>query len=215
MNYDISTFFREGEEFENMTLWERFMCQAKPSSKVNVYKPNIYFYSDNPMNINVEFLEEQLLTETIPEYFLGWDTYVHGDGKITCQEEEFDFLFYESLASREMAQQEYGWIIYAATREEQLLRILAEYDFNEKETYDFMEFWMEMLEDGVDYVMYPQNTKDVDKQMPIRIMPEPEEITRIWFGFEKYNGQAVERAEFVPIVRKGFTIVEWGGFFLD
>ena len=213
--WGVSTFFRTGEEYKNMTLWERFMGQSKPSSRVNVYKPNIYFYSDKPLNINVEFIQKELLTETIPEYSLGWNTYVHGDGRITCQEEKYDFLFYESLASRELAQQEEGWIIYASTREEQLLDILDEYGFNEKETVDFMEFWMEMLDEGINYIMYPQNTGEVNVQMPIKITPEPEEITRIWFGFEKYQGQIVEQAEIVPIVRSGFTVVEWGGFFFE
>lgn len=213
--WGISTFFREGDKYENMTMWERFMGQSKPSSRVNVYKPNIYFYSDKPLNINVEFLQENLLTETIPEYSLGWDTYVNGDGKITCQNEKFDFLFYESLASKELAQKEQGWVIYADSREEQLLEILANYDFNEKEIYDFMEFWMEMLEENADYIMYPQNTLNVNIQMPIKINPMPDNITRIWFGFEKYQGQAVEEAEIVPIIRGKFTVVEWGGFFFE
>lgn len=70
----------------------------KPSHRVNIYKPNIYFYADLPLEINVEFANAELLTEIIPEYSLGWKTMVCGDGSIICQDETYDFLFYESLA---------------------------------------------------------------------------------------------------------------------
>ena len=63
--------------------------------------------------------------------------------------------------------------------------------------------------------MDPQSTKCVDLQMPVEIHPIPDAITRIWFGFEEYEGQNVEIPEAEVIPRDGFTVVEWGGFFLD
>ena len=74
---------------------------------------------------------------------------------------------------------------------------------------------MEKLEPGVDFVMYPQDTANVDVQMPIEIIPVPTNITRIWFGFETYEGQVLEVPQVEPIQRGGFTVVEWGGFILD
>lgn len=209
----VSNAFKEEEEEPGFI--ERLIGALKPSNQVGVYKPNIYFYAPESLEIDVEFLEEHLLTETIPEYAYGWGTIVCGDGKIICQDETYDFLFYESLADVELFEKETGWIIYADTRREQLLEVLALYEFNEKETADFMEFWMEKLEAGVDYVMYPQDTECVDRQMPIVIIPEPTEITRIWFGFEKYVDQEIATPQVEPIVREGFTVVEWGGFFLN
>lgn len=210
---NIANAFKE--EGERPGFWERLIGALKPSHQVNVYKPNIYFYAPELLEISVEFLEEHLLTETIPEYSFGWDTTVCGDGQIICQDEPYDFLFYESLADASLFETESAWVIYADTREEQLLEVLALYDFNEKETADFIEFWMEKLEAGVDYVMYPQDTVCVDRQMPMVIVPEPTRITRIWFGFEKYAGQTFETPQVTPIEREGFTVVEWGGFFWE
>ena len=51
--------------------------------------------------------------------------------------------------------------------------------------------------------------------MPIEILPVPTQITRIWFGFEVYTGQVPKIPQVSPIIREGFTVVEWGGFFLD
>lgn len=211
---NLSGMFQK-EENMKLPLIERIAGSLKPSNQVNVYKPNIYFYSEVPLQISVEFVEEHLLTKMIPEYSMGWNVMVHGDGKLTCQDNTYDFLFYESLASESLVDKGTGWIIYEDARREQLLEILSLYDFNEQETVDFMDFWMEMLDEDTNYIMYPQNTECVDLQMPVEIQPEPAAITRIWFGFEKYDGQRVETPKVTPINREGFTVVEWGGFFLD
>lgn len=63
--------------------------------------------------------------------------------------------------------------------------------------------------------MYPMLTNEVDGVMPISFSVKPDSIYRIWFGFVLYNGDEIETPEIVPIVRKGFTVVEWGGAVLD
>lgn len=200
---------------QGMSYAERLLYYAKLSKEVNVYKPNIYLYSEEPIEASVIFKHKEFLTVSIPEYELGWNTKVHGNGTLICHGDTYDFLFYESLASKALTETEYGYVIEAEKCEEQLLQVLQEYGFNEKEIADFMEFWLEMLEADTDYVMYPQNTEAVDKQMPIEIYPCPDEITRIWFAFERYDVQEVIEPEVEMIVRGGFTVVEWGGFFLD
>jgi len=59
--------------------------------------------------------------------------------------------------------------------------------------------------------MYPQLTEKVDSAMPIRIEPKPSTIYRIWFVFEEYKEQDIITPNIVPIERKGFTVIEWGG----
>lgn len=48
-----------------------------------------------------------------------------------------------------------------------------------------------------------------DVGMPIEITPVPTKITRIWFGFETYVGQEIKTPQIEPILREGFTVVEW------
>lgn len=200
---------------DGLTFIDRLLGRTKPTSQVNVYKPNIYLYSEIPIDVSVSFAKQEYLTESIPEYSLGWDTKVYGDGRLICQGGTYNFLFYESLASKALVETKCGWVINGKTREEQLREILQLYKFNEKEIEDFMEFWMGMLESDVDYVMYPQDTETVDRQMPVTIMPSPDKITRIWFAFEVYDEQKIKEPEIEPIEREGFTVVEWGGFFFD
>lgn len=214
---DYQSYARELADGGNYSTWmmKKIRGELKPTTQVNVYKPNIYLYADDEMDVTVDFTQEELLTVTIPQYINEWNATVHGDGSLTCEGTEYDFLFYESKAFRELVTKESGWLVKADEREEVLLDILNQYDFNEKETSDFMEFWMEKLTPGIDYMMYPQVTEYVDAQMPVEITPMPDSITRLWFGFEKYRGQDVEIPTVEPITRNGFTVVEWGGFLLD
>jgi len=214
---DYQSYARELAGGGNYSTWmmKKIRGELKPTTEVNVYKPNIYLYADNEVDVTVDFMQEELLTVTIPQYINEWNATVHGDGSLTCEGTEYDFLFYESKALRELVTKESGWLVKADEREERLLDILSQYDFNEKETSDFMEFWMDKLEPGVDYIMYPQITEYVDAQMPVEITPMPDSITRLWFGFEQYTGQNVEIPVAESITREGFTVVEWGGFLLD
>ena len=178
----------------------------------NCYKPNIYIYTDEEADIKVEFLWPDLLTKTLPEYQGAWEVTANGDGMLsTADGEKYGYLFYESATQERYFQSEEGWLISAATREEQYRSILSEYGFNETEISDFVEYWVEKLPAGVDYVMYPQMTETVDTAMPVTITPEPDHITRIWFVYRPYNGQKFMEAKTSKIPREGYTVVEWGG----
>lgn len=163
------------------------------------------------------FLQENLLTETIPVYQNGWHIDVLGDGKILWKQQEFEILFYESLTDKLLNQYKTGWYISYEEREESLKSVLELYQFNEQETNDFMEFWLEKLEKNQNYMMYPQETDCVDCQMPMNISPMPDSIRRIWFGFEKVDDakENVLEPKVLEIERSGFTVVEWGGFLLN
>ena len=52
-------------------------------------------------------------------------------------------------------------------------------------------------------------------QMPLTFSVKPDSIYRIWFGFVEYSGDEITPPEITPIVRKGFTVIEWGGAVLD
>lgn len=209
--YQMNTFAGQ------LSVWidKKIQGELKPTTQVNVYKPNIYLYADEEIEVQINFLREELLTATIPQYTDNWIAKVYGNGSLSSQNGIYNYLFYESKASRELVTKECGWIVKADEREEALLKILEQYQFNESEKSDFMDFWLNKLETGVDYIVYPQNTSYVDKQMPIEITPKPDNITRLWFGFEKYSGQSISEPLVKPIVRENFTVVEWGGFLLD
>ena len=101
-------------------------------------------------------------------------------------------------------------------REAEFAQILAAMGFNETEIADFVEFWDEKLEDGVDYIMYPQDTATVNLAMPIIVNPMPESVERIGFVFEVDEGQHVEEPEDIVLERDDeYALVEWGGMIFE
>lgn len=207
---------------ENFDFMEqmRDALHYKVPNGVNAYKPNIYLYGPAGMETTVTFDRPELLTKVIPDYSGRWRTVIGADGSLyvngmSDEEPGLSYLFYESDCDEFLMQTEKGWLIPAEEREAMFRTILQTYSFNERETEDFVNYWVEKLEPGVDYVMFPQDTDTVDLAMPVSLSGDiPEEIRRIWFYFLPADaaGDAVETpTEIVPIRRRTSTMVEWGG----
>ena len=209
-----------GKEAEAQALLDRLNSMNQdPSSMtprgVEVKKPNIYLYPEEETEITVTFDRPELLTVSDPLYGDGWTVTAHPDGTLEDAGGKYGFLFYESLADPSIFRLDEGFVVKAEQREQTYRRVLEAYGFNEQEILDFIEYWTDYLEPGVDYVMYPLLTEGVDAEMPVRFSVQPDNIFRLWFGFVRYEGGAVPEPEIVPMDRSGFEAVEWGGAVLN
>lgn len=183
----------------------------KLPSGLNVYKPNIYLYSDRDIEFSVEFVHPDLLLVTDPYYENGWNIELAGDQLIVDGSEDHRFLFYESGCDIGWLRRDGGFIVNAENRAEQFREILVEYGFNDVEIYDFIEYWDEKL-DSKTYVMYPQQTEIVDKLMPLKINEMTfDNRTRLWFAFEEYDGKSIDEPVIEHVLHDKTSLVEWGG----
>jgi len=180
---------------------------------VDILKPNIYLYSDKSQEVTVAFSYPELLTVSIPDYSDGWRVGVSTDGTLMDESGSYGFLFYESKSGLSDFQTDKGFRLDIEKRDRQLKNILDAYGFNETEKADFIEFWTQILDPGRVYVMYPQGTKILDNVMPVFTNPEPDNIFRLWFGFEATD-KTPDAPAIEKITRGGLTFVEWGGFII-
>lgn len=220
MEWFFSGSLKQAEENEKLLeeMKQRMRDRANggksTASGINVYKPNIYLYAEQETAFTVEFARPQLLTVTDPIYQGMWSGHTVLDGSIIAAGAPYGFLFYESLTYPAYYQRQEGFTITCENREEQFAGILQAYGLNEQEIADFIEFWRDKLEADRTYAMYPQMTEVIDRAMPVTITPAPDSVFRIWFAFvpEETPEKAAQAEKFA---RDGFTVVEWGGFFLD
>lgn len=185
----------------------------KPSNDTGVYKPNIYLYTEERTEVELTFARPELVTVSIPEYADGW-TATAENGTVTVDGETYGFLFYEALTNPALYDYEEAFFIPRDGRAEVLRAILAGYNFTERETADFIEFWDAMLGED-DFLMYPQLTDTIDRTMPLETSVEFAEYFRIWFAFRVFDGQ--DYAEATPVFfdrTNRNTLLEWGGFFV-
>ncbi len=208
---------KEGREKEYEWLRDQLL-ERNPYTGVSVLpnnqtakKPNIYLYPTEETEISVNFTKPQYLTKTIPEYGDGWTVTAEPDGTLLTPEGAYGYLFYESLAKKQVFQTEEGFLLKADSREEDMREILECYGFNKQETDDFIDYWDGYLKENRDYLMCPISTEAVNGAMPVTFSIQPDSLTRIWFAFVPYAGGEYKKPQVMPIVRDGFTVVEWGG----
>jgi|GEM_PF-2245538 len=178
-------------------------------------KPNIYLYPEIPTAVRVALLDPDQITASIPAYPAGgWRVTAGPDGTLTDTDgAEYGYLFYESGIPDYSFQYESAFYLPAQEREETFERILTLYGLNEAEKADFKEYWCERLPAGRDYLMYPQINEACDRVSPLGITPAPDAVFRLWFVYKEAGAGDAGREEPAPerFVRKGFTVVEWGG----
>ncbi len=171
-------------------------------------KPNIYLYSDRDLTARVQLAPEKAITVTEPVYQpgKGWQAEIR-NGSLN---RAGDFLFYEAVVPDFGWQKEEGYVIRAAYREQDMVAMLGQYGFNDKETVEFIEYWASHLIGDVDYVFYPQETDAVNGVMPLSVRPIPDHVMRIWYYAEPLVSAPEPVTSPERIVREGFYVVEWG-----
>lgn len=186
------------------------------ANTIEAKKPNIYLYPTDETELTVSFKYPNLLTKSDPDYSNGWTVTAYPNGDILDSGgNKYGYLFYECRTMPSNYQTDEGFTVKAESRNETFRKVLSAYGMNEREISDFIDYWSKYLIQGDDYVMYPILNERVDEIMPLELSVKPDSIFRIWFGFKHSNGEAVKEPEITPIVREGFTAVEWGGSVLD
>ncbi|PKM76423.1 MAG: hypothetical protein CVU90_12155 [Firmicutes bacterium HGW-Firmicutes-15] len=179
-------------------------------SLLDVYKPNIYIYCDQDIEVNVQLKPYRYITASIPEYdpTEGWTAKVY-QGSINGGD---DYLFYEAKVPDNHFQRREGFRIKGKSLRTDLWCLMEMYDFNVKETADFVEYWFDKLPQTDNYVFYPQDTETIEKIMPLTVTPAPDTIERLWFLIENDRGQYIQTVFPIDkVTRNGLAVVEWGG----
>ncbi|MBR4199816.1 MAG: hypothetical protein IKQ91_00885 [Oscillospiraceae bacterium] len=213
--WDYLRYGIEGDEADKLLdeMKRKSKGNTFQANGVGVYKPNIYLYPKEQTEFAVTFARPELLTVSDPLYENGWRGTAEPDGRLYANGQACGYLFYESLTDPYAYQYQEGYVIPAGARAETFTEILRGYGLNDTEIADFNEFWCSKLDAGCDYAMYPQLTDTLDSTMPVTVSPAPDSVGRIWFAFEK-NAKPEIQAKPQPFAREGFTVIEWGGFFL-
>lgn len=180
-------------------------------------KPVIYLYPEEQTDVTVTLDLMGKMTCSYPEYGNGWNVTAYPDGKVFDKgtSRYYDYLFWEG-------EQEMGDDVFekaACVASEDSASFLEEYlaasGLNDSEIDDFISYWLPKLQ-ASPYNLISFPNEKYNEWAKLNVVPAPDTEIRIYMVFTPLD-EAVEIPEERSLtlpdrpVRKGFTVVEWGG----
>ena len=188
---------------------------------VLVDKPVIYLYPENVTQFSVTVLPKGKMAFTYPTYNGSWNGNVLPNGEITIENEKFNYLFWEAdqKITNQIIDPNKGSIISGNNAVKYLTKQLNSFGLNSKEKADFITFWgPKLAKNEYNYVYFVLNN-EADYFSKLSVAPSPDNIYRLYIltcpivnpsEFYYLEPQLIE-----SIIRKGFTVIEWGGSVID
>ena len=175
-------------------------------------KPVIYLYPENETEINVMFAKPELLTTTYPKFNSSWKVNVKPNGDMYDENGRYYYaLYYESKGSK-LNHFEEGFYVEKDDAIDFLEEKLSILGLNERESNEFIMYWLPVLEQNEKSLVYFETTESLQKKNKLIINPKPDSLLRINIHIKKVNKKvSIKEQELPRFERKGFSAVEWGG----
>ncbi|HUD20559.1 MAG TPA: hypothetical protein VMQ44_00625, partial [Candidatus Saccharimonadales bacterium] len=109
-----------------------------------------------------------------------------------------------------------GWVVARANIAEFLTQKLADMGLSEKERTDMTSYWIPKLlkKDMPYYRISFFQTATMNAFIPMKVTPNPDTAFRVfldWSPLASVPNVLPQPQTLTHLVRKGFTLVEWGG----
>ena len=189
-------------------MWPNIRC-----INYQEWKPIIYIYPTEEVNVKVKVSHPEKFTVTYPKYQNGWEVKAKADGTlIDKNNKQYYALYWESESNKKNSLKEDGFVV---KREdtifflEEKLEILG---LNYKERNEFIMYWLPILEKNkYNYIRF-QTMEEINENMELIIDPKPDTLIRIRMEYKPLNKVIkVKEQKLTPVERVGYTVVEWGG----
>ena len=177
-------------------------------------KPIIYLYPEEETNIEVKLGKKENITCSYPKYENGWKVVANPNGDLKYIENGKNLyaLYYEAKTEKENKVEKEGFVVKGEDSAKFLEEKLEILGLNERESEEFIVYWLPKLEaNKYNYIRF-LNKEEIDENMPLEIEPKPDTQIRILMTFKGLNKEIkVEEQQLTRVERKGYTVVEWGG----
>ena len=177
------------------------------------YKPIIYLYPEQELEISLKLGKPENITCSYPKYNNGWNIIAKPDGTLIDIEtnRKLYSLYWEGIHSEKTNLDE-GFVVKDTDTIKFLEEKLAILGLNERETEEFIIYWLPILQQNkYNYIRFA-TLEEVNNNMPLNFSVEPDTLIRVLMQYkplEKYI--EVKEQKLVTPERNGFIAVEWGG----
>lgn len=213
-------------ETDKIQIKEHFHTIANLNFKlaereIMVRKPVIYLYPQEEMEVDVEINPIGELFFTYPKYEDGWNVNAKPNGEIIHNEQQYNYLFWESSQSIPINIVDFstGSIVAQKDILSFIENTLNEFGFTSKERADFITYWIPLLKHETNVYIYIKFNDACDEFATLNISPKPDNIGRFYMLWapvgEHFNNSKMTPQVIQPIERNGFTVLEWGGLEIE
>lgn len=176
------------------------------------YKPLIYLYPTVDTKVNVKLGRSEALTSTYPKYKDSWNVLAKPDGELIDDKgRTFYGLYWEGYNTIDVTFED-GFVVGRDNLIPFLEEKLSVLGLTEREANEFIIYWLPKLEENEYNLIRFESIDKINKNMPLIINPKPDTVIRTLMEYKKADKDTkVKTQALVTPVRKGFTVVEWGG----
>lgn len=214
--YDQTFEIPISSEYNEIIPYYRITKQEQCDDDV-VYKPIIYIYPEKEMDLTIRLKNKDLLTYTYPKYNNSWNIRVNTNGNIFDYNTNRNYyaLYWEAIDNSKINTNE-GFIVKGQNTIEFLEEKLEYIGLNEREINEFIIYWIDKLENNkYNYIRF-RTTDEINEYMPLSISEKPDTLIRVIMDYMPLEKEInVKEQKLDKVVRKGYTIVEWGGRKID
>lgn len=197
----------------SVNIYFRIINQIRCTGTMDVYKPIIYIYPKEDMDLNIKLLNNDLLTHTYPKYTNEWNVKVSKNGNIYDYKTKRNYyaLYWEGIDNTPSNMNE-GFVVEGKDTIKFLEEKLEYLGLNEREINEFIIYWIDKLENNKYNFIRFRTTEEVNEYMPLEISVKPDTLIRIIMDFKSLENKIeVTEQHLSKVTREGYTIVEWGG----
>ena len=190
-------------------------CTPSPTSSPDykMYKPVIYLYPEEETEVSVKVNIDGELTCTYPKHGKdGWQSFTaKPDGTLVSPDgKEYYCLYWEGVSSM-TPDFSRGFCVKGEDTAEFLADILEKIGLTAREANEFIIYWLPVLQEN-EYNLISFQGGNYTSAAELEITPAPDSILRVFMAAKPLDSPVkIEPQVFDGFVRKGFTVVEWGG----
>lgn len=188
---------------------------------MNVDKPVIYCYSDQPLTATIELNFKGDFIFSYPAYNNGWQIEVEESGLLKTENgKAYPYLFWEGETTELNFQANQngsydGFYIQTDSVTNFLEAQLTALGLNRNEQTDFITYWApRILENEHVFIQFLVDEAYSENVAEIEISPNPDNMRRVYVLYTAMNDLPdfeIKSQSFESIKRTGFTVIEWGG----
>ncbi len=178
-----------------------------------VYKPMLYVYPTEDMDLTIKLKNDNLITYSYPKYNNEWRVHATVDGNLYDYETGRNYyaLFWEGIDNNIYDMNE-GFIVAGKDTVKFLEEKLSILGLNDKEVNEFIVYWLPKMEDNkYNYIRF-RTEEEINAYMPIEFSSNPDTLIRVYMDFKVLDKKVnIKEQKLTSVSREGFTVVEWGG----